>query len=427
MLAGCAHDDRSTTGAVTPPARSAVRGNITVWSWNIAAKSLQGLTPSFEEKYPGAKVHVDLNGTNIQARLLLSLTAGVGAPDVTQFQFYEAPRYIETGALADLTPVAAKYETMFPSAVWSNCTYKGKIYAIPWDVGPCALYYKRDLFAKYGVDPDKIETWDDYIDAGKVILQKSGGRTKMLALGSNDLESLFEVFLQQTGGQVFDSRGRIAIDSPEARNALDVIRRLREAGICSDVPAYGQEWMAGFNDDTIASYPGAVCLGGSMKDTASNNPGKATSWGVVRLPAVDHGGLRVADWGGSVLVIPKQCRNKAEARAVVEYALCKREGQLQQYKSESLFPAFLPALQSKEVDSPDPFFGGQAVGRVFATDIDKIPPLNRTANWIEAVGYLQQDLSHWAATGMKDQGMLHHVAAKLSRRLDLPLAGGTHS
>ena len=428
-----------------------VNGTVTVWSWNIAAKSLQNLTPAFEAAHPGTHVDVEMNGTNIQARLLLSLVAGVGAPDVTQFQFYEAPHYIATGTLTDLTPVAQKYQSMFPQAVWRNCTMNGRIYAIPWDLGPCALYYKRGVFARYGIDPDKIRTWDDYIDAGRTILQKSGGRTKMLALGPNDLEALFEVLLQQTGGQVFDDQGRIDIDTPQARKALGIIRRLRQSGICSDVAAYSQEWLAGFADDSVASYPGAVWLGGLMKDTVGDYPGKSMNsraigaagtasspsrfgrggeeragvgsvWAVTRLPAVDPGGLRVADWGGSVLVIPKQSKNKAAAWAFVEYALCTEEGQLTQYRTESLFPAFMPALKSAEVGAPDPFFGGQRVGQLFATDVDKIPALNRGPNWDEAVGYLQQDLSHWAATGMTDANVLAEVAGKLSRRLDVPLA-----
>jgi len=409
-----------STSAV--PVNASVRGDVTVWSWNIAAKSLQSLTPQFEHDHAGTKVTVEMNGTNIQSRLLLALVAGVGAPDVTQFQFYEAPHYIATGTLADLTPVAKKYETMFPKAVWQNCTMNGKIYAIPWDVGPCALYYKRSVFAKYGVDPDKIRTWDDYIAAGQTIVKKSGGKTKMMTLGPNDIEDLFEVLLQQTGGQVFDDHGRIAVDSPQARKALSIIKRLRESGICSDVPAYGQEWLAGFSDTSVASYPGAVWLGGLMKDAMGDYKGRSTDWGVTRLPAVDAGGIRVADWGGSVLVIPAQCKNKAAAWAFIEYALCTREGQLAQYHKESLFPAFMPALKTKALDEGDPFFGGQPIGRLFATDIDKIPALNRTSNWTEAQGYLKQDLSHWAATGMTDPDVLGVVARKLSKRLDLALA-----
>ena len=51
----------------------------------------------------------------------------------------------------------------------------GHVYAIPWDIGPCAVYYRRSIFRKYGIDPGKIETWSDYIAAGRMIVRESGG------------------------------------------------------------------------------------------------------------------------------------------------------------------------------------------------------------------------------------------------------------
>ena len=424
-LAGCSSP--GTDGASSPPLADLpagqARGHVDIWSWNTAAKSLQGLAPAFEKQDPGVRVDVDMTGARMQTRLMLSLASGAGAPDISQLQNTDAPHYIATGRLADLSAVAAPYRALFPPAVWDNCTLNGRVYAIPWDIGPCAVFYKRGLFQKYGVDPAKIDTWDDYIRAGEEILKKSGGRTRMLPLGSNDLVTMFELLIQQTGGQVFDDQGRIAIDSPQARQALGIIRRLRQAGICSDVVAWSQEWMAGFKDDSVASYPSAVWLAGTIRDTVGDYPGRKADWGVFRLPSVTPGGLHVANLGGSVLVIPAQCPNKAAAWAFIRYALCTREGQLAQYKNFDLFPGYLPALASPIMDEPDPFFDGQRVARLFATDVTKIPRLNRTASWAEATGYLGQELSHWAATDMPDDGLLFaSLARKLSRRMDLTIA-----
>lgn len=410
------------TNTVTSAPGSAPKGDVTVWSWNIAAKSLQQLVPAFEKRQPGVRVNVDMTGARMTTRLMLSLASGVGAPDVSQFELSDAPRYIATGKLADLSPVAMKYRAQFPAYLWDNCTMDGKVYAIPWDMGPCAVFYKRSIFEKYGVDPDRIETWDDYIQAGKTVLRRSSGRTKMLPLGANALNWMFQMLIQQTGGQVFDAQGRIAINSPQSRKALDIMRRLRTSGICSDVPVFSQEYLASINAETIASYPAAVWMAGTMKDTAKDYGKGDITWGVFRLPAVERGGKRVANVGGSVLVIPAQCPNKPAAWAFIEYALCTREGQLAQYRNFSLFPGYLPALQHPGVDDPDPFFGGQPAGKVFATDVTSISRLNMTPNWASATGYLDQDLSHWAATSMHNDGFFESVESKLQRRLGVPLA-----
>ncbi len=397
-------------------------GKISVWSWNIAAKSLQHLAPRFERIQPAVKVDIDMTGARMQTRLMLSLAAGVGAPDVSQFELTDAPRYIATGRLTDLTEVAAKYKSMFPASLWDSCTMNGHVYAIPWDIGPCGVFYKRDLFLRYGIDAAKIETWDDYIEAGKTIFQRSGGRTKMLALGSNSLRPMFEMLIQQNGGQVFDDQGRIAINSPQTRQALATIQKLRAAGICSDTALWSQEFLAGLNDESIATYPIAVWFAGTIKDTVKDFAGKKADWGVFRLPALAPGGLHVANLGGSVLVIPAQCRNKAAAWAFVEYALCTNTGQLEQYRSMSLFPAYLPALETSALDEPDPFFGGQNTGRLFATDVTRISRLNRTAAWGEAIRYLDQELSLWSAGGMKSDGFFTNLEQKMHKRLDRPIA-----
>jgi len=392
-------------------------GRIDVWGWNIAAKSLARLVPDFNRQYPHIVVNVDMTGARLQTRFLLSLSAGVGAPDVSQLQQTEAPKYMATGRLADLTPMAARYDKMFPASLWRNCTHNGKVYAIPWDMGPCAVYYRRDLFERFGVDPDSIETWDDFIAAGKVILEKSGGRTRMLPLAGTSLGMMYEILLQQNGGQVFDDEGRIALNSPQSEEVLATLGRLLESGICSRIPIWSHEFMAGLKDDTVATYPMAVWFGGTIKDTVQEYPGQPCGWGVFRLPALAKGGLRTSNLGGSVLVIPDQCRQKAAAWAFIEYALCTREGQLAQYRNFDLFPAFLPAHNDPFLDEPDPFFGGQKVRRLFTVDLTRIPRLNRTEEWVEATRYLEQSLTGWAAGGVKSDEFLATLEQKLHRRI----------
>src|SRR5918993_209150 len=58
------------------PAR--LEGRITAWGWNIAAKSLRGLTPAFQQRYPRVHVDVEMAGATAQTRFLLSLASGTG-------------------------------------------------------------------------------------------------------------------------------------------------------------------------------------------------------------------------------------------------------------------------------------------------------------------------------------------------------------
>src|SRR5215213_2465856 len=53
-----------------------LRGHVTAWSWNIAAKSLRAVVPDFRKRYPNVDVDVEMTAANIQTRFLLSLSAG---------------------------------------------------------------------------------------------------------------------------------------------------------------------------------------------------------------------------------------------------------------------------------------------------------------------------------------------------------------
>ena len=400
------------TATAQPP--SEINGKIEIWSWNIAAASLQKLIPPFQQRYPHVDARVTMNGTNMQSRFLLSLSAGVGAPDVSQLQLTDALFYAQTGRLTDLTAVATKYKDQFPASFWGNCVNDGKVYAIPWDMGPCAVFYKRHIFTQYGIDPDTIETWADYINVGKQILAKSGGKTRMLFLPTGQLEGMFEIILQQTGGQIFDAEGRVAINSPQVLQTLEVLRAMLASGIGYNASAGSHAYYASLKTDSVATYPGATWLGGLMTDHAPETKG---DWGVFRLPAVTPGGLRTSNYGGSVLVIPEQSKNHAAAWAFIEYALCTREGQLAQYRNFDLFPALLSTHGDPFFDEPVPFFDNQKTRRLFAQDIEKIPALNRTTDWLEAIRYVREAMSTWASGDMQDtQTLLENLEKKIARR-----------
>ena len=122
LLSGCGRSVTSSSMPLTAAeAAKPPMGKVVVWSWNIAAKALKDLIPSFEKRYPGVHVTVDMTGAKMQTRFMLSLAADVGAPEISQLQLSDAPHYMATGKLADLTAVAAQYSNDFPASRWEDC------------------------------------------------------------------------------------------------------------------------------------------------------------------------------------------------------------------------------------------------------------------------------------------------------------------
>ena len=59
-------------------------GEITIWSWNIAAEALEMLVPDFNKKYPDVKVSVvNMSHNDVRDRSLAGCAAGgADMPDI---------------------------------------------------------------------------------------------------------------------------------------------------------------------------------------------------------------------------------------------------------------------------------------------------------------------------------------------------------
>ncbi|MCL4693887.1 MAG: extracellular solute-binding protein, partial [Candidatus Hydrogenedentes bacterium] len=232
--------------------------------------------------------------------------------------------------------------------------------------------------------------------------------------------AMFEMLMQQNGGQVFDDHGRVAIDSGQTREVMAVLESLLTAGITSNTAVFSQAFYTSLGTEEIASFPMAAWLGGFIKNYAPETSGE---WGVFPLPALTPGGLRASTAGGSVLIIPAQSTRPDAAWNFVRFMLCNEQSQLAHYRNSDLFPALLTTYDDPFFDEPDPFYGGQRVRRLFAEDITRIPQVNRTEDWREASRYISQEMSHWAANECQEtDAMLARLACHLSERLRRELA-----
>jgi lactose/L-arabinose transport system substrate-binding protein len=119
-----------------------VKGDITVWAWNVAAKSLASNVDGFKKLYPNVNVKVeDIGRLDVYDKLTTGLAAGgAGLPDVVAIESDRMDVYTTKfpDGLADLTERASKYEKDFDPSKWANSKAKGKIRSVPWDSGPWA-------------------------------------------------------------------------------------------------------------------------------------------------------------------------------------------------------------------------------------------------------------------------------------------------
>jgi lactose/L-arabinose transport system substrate-binding protein len=135
-------------------------GEITAWSWNIAASSLESVVEGFNAKYPDVKVTVeDLGNQQVFDRLLAGCAAGgSGLPDVVSIENHEAEIFWAQfpDCFTDLKTLGYTDEIAsgFPQFKRTELEVGDIAYAMPWDSGPAVMFYRRDFYEKAGVDPD---------------------------------------------------------------------------------------------------------------------------------------------------------------------------------------------------------------------------------------------------------------------------------
>ena len=94
-------------------------------------------------------------------KLRTALKAGSGAPDVVHMEFQFIPTFRQIDGLADISEYGANdYKSDFAPWTWAQVSEGDAVYAMPWDSGPMALLYRKDVFDQYGLEVPA--TWDQF-------------------------------------------------------------------------------------------------------------------------------------------------------------------------------------------------------------------------------------------------------------------------
>ena len=97
-LTGCAMGGKPAQPAAPTLAGSAspATGEITVWSWDVAATALKRLGAAYQKSHPGTTINVvDVGYDNAYDKISVGLQAGTGLPDLLTLETERLPGYLE--------------------------------------------------------------------------------------------------------------------------------------------------------------------------------------------------------------------------------------------------------------------------------------------------------------------------------------------
>ncbi|MBV9998952.1 MAG: extracellular solute-binding protein [Verrucomicrobia bacterium] len=147
----------------------------------------KGAAQQYESAHPGVKVQFDYLENEAFKAKLPTLLQSKDRPSLFHSWgggvMYEQ---INSGICQDITKAVSEggfKDTFYPAGV-QNFTVNGKMYGLPADLAPMVFWYNKDLCQKAGVDPTKIQYWDDFVDAVKKC--QAAGVTPVAAGGKDE-------------------------------------------------------------------------------------------------------------------------------------------------------------------------------------------------------------------------------------------------
>jgi len=203
------------------------------------------LLDEYQTQHPNLKLNIQLTTQAKVPEILKTRALAKDLPDVAMI----TPQMVGEWAQAGLLQEGNKY---IPDSVLKvfdpirslSGRFNDKIYGLPESCSIRAVAYNADYFKKAGIVPPQKAaqawTWDELVAAAKKAQQASGAKYA-LQFEKPSFDGWMP-FLYEAGGQLLDnSLTKPAINSPQARRALEWTAKLHREGLAAPGVIEGTE------------------------------------------------------------------------------------------------------------------------------------------------------------------------------------------
>ena len=240
------------------------------------------------------------NGEYMNGSKLPTAFASGEGPDIFVISPGDFLRYYNGGVLQDLTPyIDAKTQADFSPNVIASRKVGDKIYGVPMEVEPMAMYYRRDVFDKAGLNENDIpKTWDQLLDVAKKLTTSDRFGVLFETTPGYYQNFTWYPFLWQGGGDFQTADGKSALDTPATVQALKFWQDAVQSGAAPRKPLGGGAW------DIVPNLGSGYCAiqnCGIWGISSLQAGAKDVPYGVFKLPT-PPGGKYVTVGGGWAIV-----------------------------------------------------------------------------------------------------------------------------
>jgi multiple sugar transport system substrate-binding protein len=366
MLAGCATSSGTTTGSSTADKYGTKSHPITItfWGWGGAKDDYPAIA-AYKKLHP----YVTVKSTQFAStqamytKLATVFKAGTGAPDVTSLELAMLPTFAAGSNLVPLSQYGANASTMNPASA-KAANFDSQLYAIPTDSAPMVMYYRSDLFQKYGIAVPT--TWAQYLTDAQTL--KAKDPTAYMTYMDPGDSSQVQALIWQAGGQPFKLTGKnnLSINLSDAGSTkfANLWSTMLKDKLVKPDPAFTADWFNELSNGTYATWLTGAWGASTLQSSVSGAAGK---WRVATLPSWTAGSNASALYGGSGSSVTKQSKSPAAGAAWAEW-FGTDWPKLSGHGGASSFPATLQVEnETSFVNTPSKVLGGQKDVPVYKT------------------------------------------------------------
>ena len=252
-------------------------------------------------------------------KLPTAFASGQG-PDLFIISPGDFLRYYNGGVLQDLTPFMEKeaIDDFFPDVLASRMV-DGKVYGLPMEVEPMAMYYDLAAWEEAGLtDSDIPETWDQLLEVGKRLTTDKRFGVLFDTVPGYYQNFTWYPFMWMGGAEIqIPGTNKSGMRDPGAVQALKFWQDAVNSGVSPRTVLGGGGWAGPANIGT--GYCAIQNIGiWAISELRSMAPD--LKYGIFKLP-VPEGGKYTTDMGGWAFVANSQGKDPEAAAKFIVWAL----------------------------------------------------------------------------------------------------------
>ncbi|NLB91236.1 MAG: extracellular solute-binding protein [Clostridiales bacterium] len=346
---------------MTGMASAAEPTTLTFWTFAQSHHAfMESAAQRWNETYPDRPIELKAETqeyAGMHQNLTISLQSGSGAPDIVDIEIAQYTNYItseeEYIPLIPLNDIIEPDKENLIMGRFDNYANHGNYYGIDYHVGATALMYNRDLFAEAGINIEDINTWADFVEAGKVMKEKTG--KYIFAVETTDLWTYYPLITEQ-GSDFFDREtGEVIMDNQINIDTLQWLLDGIKEGYFVAVPGgdyHEEQWYGYMNEGNVASIAMPLWYLNRFTDFMPDLKGKMD---VTTMPVWEEGQGNSAGLGGTGTSITNQCQNVELAKEFLYFAKLSREGAIRTWTELGFDPLRTDIYNDAEMTAPNTF------------------------------------------------------------------------